>query len=234
MKTFSLVSGFILAITSWFSGSTFDHSKWDQALQTYVHQNGTVDYAAWKTSPEGLNAYLTQLEQAGVSQLSTDGQLAFWINAYNAYTIKLILDHYPVASIRDIREPWDRNWIRLDGKTLSLNDIEHEILRKKFREPLIHFGVNCASVSCPRLWNRAYTAENVREQLEIMAREFINDEQKNRFRAAIWSLSSLFTWFKEDFAPYGGVIPFVNKMRESGSEKQPKIAYLEYDWRLNE
>ena len=143
-----------------------------------------------------------------------------------------MVDNYPVKSIKDIAggKPWDKKFIKLDGKTLSLNDIENGIIRKDFNEPRIHFAVNCASISCPKLLNKAYTAGNLNSLLESQTKRFINDNSMNMISATKPEISNIFDWYKVDF---GNVITFLNKYSDTEIESSAKISYKEYNWNLN-
>jgi len=143
-----------------------DHKSWDRLLHSFVDEKGNVDYRGFKKESETLNRYLEQLGSTTVSEnWSREKKLAYYINIYNAATVKLILDNYPLASIRDINKPWDRAWIEYGGEFISLGEIEHQILRK-MNEPRIHFAINCASYSCPKLLNEAYTEGKLEKQLK--------------------------------------------------------------------
>lgn len=203
-------------------------------LSSYVSSSGKVNYAQIKVNAEMLGQAITHYqENTPKSGWSTNQKLAYWINAYNLFTIKLIIDNYPVKSIKDIAggKPWDKKFIQLDGKLLSLNDIENGIIRKDFNEPRIHFAVNCASISCPKLLNQEYTASNLNTQLEKQAKRYINDKNENSYTANSARLSNIFDWYKGDFD--GGVIPFLNKYLETPLPENAKITYQEYNWNLN-
>ena len=232
---------------------SFDHqhTEWTTFLKRYV-KDGTVFYTGINQSgQEALSGYLRQLELVTPEQMGgwTEAQkLAFWINAYNAYTIRLIIDNYPVRSILTMGllpgGAFRKNFIpltRLRGKILSLNDIEHEILRKEFEEPRIHFAIVCASISCPALRSEAFAATDLERQLEEVARAFILDETKNRYDAGkrTLHLSSIFKWFREDFERDGqGLVDFVAPYFEPGirtqlGSGQVRVRFLRYDWGLN-
>ena len=162
--------------------------------------------------------------------------MAYWINAYNAFTIDLVVSEYPVKSIRNIGKgsPWDIRFIKIQDKEYSLNDIEHKILRVEFDEPRIHFAINCAAISCPKLLNEAYVAEKLDLQLEAMAKEFINDAENNRISSKKAELSNIFNWFKEDFTKNGSLIEYVNQYANTKASPKARIVYLKYNWNLNE
>jgi len=232
----------------------FDHTHiiWNTILQQYT-QNGRIDYVRLKTAgQENLNSYLRTLEAVCAEQYvswSRDEQLAFWINAYNAYTIKLIIDNYPVKSVRSIGllplAAFRKSFIPLRwyyGKDLSLNDIENGILRAIFQEPRIHFAIVCASKGCPSLRSEAFHPMDLERQLEESARAFIRDPSKNRFdpNAGTLYLSKLFDWFKKDFeAAAGSIREYVARYLEDTAASQvamekSRIRFLDYDWSLNE
>jgi len=148
-------------------------------------------------------------------------------------TIDLIVSNYPLKSIKDINDPWEqRNW-KIGGKSISLEEIEHEILRK-MNEPRIHFGINCASFSCPPLMNEAYTAAKVDAQLERLAVQFINDPKRNTITADRVKISNIFKWFKKDFTKNGDIVDFLNKYSKVQIDKNARVRYMDYDWSLNE
>ncbi len=231
----------------------FDHSHaaWSSILEQYTRE-GRVDYARLKKEgEEGLASYLASLESVCSQRYpswSKEQRLAFWINAYNAYTIKLILDNYPVKSIRSIGTlplaAFRKSFVPIGwyhGKNLSLNDIENGILRALFEEPRIHFAIVCASESCPTLRSEAYRATDLERQLEESARAFIRDTTKNRFDADANKLylSKIFDWFKGDFVTAKSgladfVAPYMDETAASHmARKDPKIRFLDYDWSLN-
>lgn len=210
------------------------HENWDRLLQRFVSQAGKVNYKEFKEAGKDLDAYLETLaDHPPQADWSRADKMAYWINAYNAFTIKLITDHYPVKSIMDIHKgkPWDVKWIQLGGAAYSLNQIENEILRPQYQDARIHFALNCAARSCPPLYNRAYTASNLERSLDQRTRQFINDQNFNKIEASQVSVSKIFEWYSGDF---GALIPFVNKYAHSPADASAKIAYLEYDWSLNE
>jgi hypothetical protein len=172
---------------------------------------------------------------------SANEQKAYWINAYNAFTVSLIVSKYPVKSIKDIggkiykvNTPWDIKFITIGGKKYDLNNIEHGILRKKYDDPRIHFALVCAAISCPRLRNEAYTAAKLDAQLEAAGKDFLNDTAKNNIRADQADLSKYFTWYQGDFTKKGSLVEFINKYSQIKIDNNTKINYLDYNWSLNE
>ena len=207
-------------------------------LQKHVTETGVVDYNAFKADETQLDKYLSYLEATKTeSSWSTDKEKAFWINAYNAYTIKKILENYPLKSIMDIKEDrqtaWKIPFAKVGGNTYTLDHIEHKILRKKLFDPRIHVGVNCASGSCPKLGNIAFTAENIDATLEQLMKSFVNDSSRNKISENKVQISAIFDWFKEDFTKNGTVIDYLNKYSNTPIKADAKISYLKYDWSLN-
>lgn len=219
------------------------HNLWDALMKDFV-VDGHVNYKELLKNRERLDIYLIHL-QAHVpsANWSREEQLAYWINAYNAFTIKIVLDHFPLNSIKDIsgklqiplvNTTWDINFIEIGDKKLSLNDIEHRILRKEFNEPAIHFAIVCASVSCPPLRSGAYFADKIDKQLNEQALAFINDKSKNLIAVNHIEISKLFNWFEGDFTKTGSLVDFLNKYAATKINKDAKIDYLDYDWSLND
>lgn len=221
------------------------HQQWTDLLQSYV-QDGIVDYQGFKEDEKQLDGYLDFLAATDPEQLSADDQLAFYINAYNSYTVKLILDNFkngkPPESIRKIgglfASPWKISFAVLGGKTYSLDNIEHDIIRVRFTEPRIHFAVNCASKSCPILISEAYEGATLDAQLQVSTKKFLEDTSHNRLDGEVLYVSSIFKWYKEDFddgplafflSHTGGA--FLDSLQEKKEVIQ--IKYLDYDWSLN-
>ncbi len=175
------------------------HEVWTSTLKKHVNADGNVNYAAWKKDTALLDSYIKTLEENPPADYwSKNDSLAYFINAYNAVTVKLILDHYPIKSIRKLITPWRFKRFELDGEKVSLNHIEHEVLRK-MNEPRIHFAINCASASCPKLLTTAFYSHTMEKQLEAVTYDFINDEKRNKLTEKEMSVSRIFQWFAEDF-----------------------------------
>jgi hypothetical protein len=211
-----------------------DHTAWNILLQKYVNAGGKVNYKGLQLDGKALRTYLDELAaKPPQTDWSRQEAMSYWINAYNAFTVALILEHYPVKSIRDIHngEPWDVKWIQLGGNTYSLNQIEHEVLRPKYQDARIHFAVNCAARSCPPLLNEAFTAAKLEAQLERVTYAFINNNEFNQFTDSRIQLSKIFEWYAEDFPQ---LLPFLQQYRRQTLPAKPKIGYNEYDWGLNE
>ncbi|EIA08564.1 DUF547 domain-containing protein [Flavobacterium frigoris] len=216
------------------TAQSMDHSKWNVLLQKNVSKNGIVDYKGFQKDSKQLQSYLDLLAANVPSKSSSKkAVLAYWINAYNAYTVKLILDNYPVKSIKDIKDPWGKKFFTLGTNKYSLEQIEHEILRK-MGEPRIHFAINCASFSCPNLLNEAYTEAKIEKQLENSAKSFVNDKAKNTITADKIEVSEIFNWFSGDFKTKGTLIDFLNQYSSLKINKNAKVKFKDYNWSLNE
>lgn len=214
----------------------FDHSAWDRLLRKHVSDNGNVDYDGFKADRSQLNSYLKSLEaNPPQSDWGKNETMAYWINAYNAFTVDLILRNYPLKSIMEINngKAWDLQFISIGGKKYSLNNIEHDILRKRYQDARIHFAVNCASVSCPKLNNSAFVAEGLDGQLENMAKHFVNNSSKNSISSGSVTISKLFDWYKEDFTRSGSVIDYLNKYSTTKINESASVSFKEYNWNLN-
>jgi hypothetical protein len=230
--------------------SHVDHSAWDQLLKKHVDEKGMVSYAAWKSSAndlKSLDQYLNLLSHSN-GQGSRDEQLAFWINAYNAVTVKGILREYPTSSIRNHTATligyniWKNLKLVVGGKLFSLEDIEHQVLRK-MSEPRIHFAIVCASIGCPRLLNEAYLPDRLDHQLTANAKSFFADQSKFRFDASrnIFYVSPILDWFGEDFGSTAGSrlqkiaawLPNTSSQQAAASGSG-KLSFVDYDWGLND
>lgn len=230
-----------------------DHSAWGRFLGKYLvvdHPSGInqLRYAAVSaTDRHGLQEYLDALQGMPVSRLNRPQQKAYWVNLYNALTVKIILDHYPVKSIRDIdispgwfsNGPWDARLLTIEGEQLSLNDIEHRILRPIWQDNRVHYAVNCASLGCPNLQAKPFTPENLGELLDLAARDYINHPRGMKIEGDKAILSSIYDWFQVDF---GGSEEGVRQhlQKYAGPEraeylKAGKVHFsYAYDWILNE
>jgi len=216
------------------TGSAPSHSAWEELLQEFVNDKGDVAYARFKTRENELTQYLDYLADNTPSTTWTRNEtLVYYINIYNAATVALILEHYPTESIRDIWRPWGQECVRIGDKTISLGDIEHKILRK-MNEPRIHFAINCASFSCPKLKNEAYTADKLEAQLHSATLDFINDPRRNILSPNKLELSAIFKWYKGDFTGKNTLINYIKPYTKLELAASAKITYLSYDWRLNE
>lgn len=217
------------------SAVNVDHSKWDALLKKHVNKEGWVDYKGFQADRTELNLYLQKISSYDPNDdWSVQELLAYYINMYNAYTVDLILRNPDVKSIQDINGAWTDGFVPIGSRNLSLGGIENGILRK-MNEPRIHFAINCASVSCPKLLDEAYTAARINEQLERVTNEFINGD-KNEIAANNPKLSSIFKFYPKDFEVNGepNIIGYVNKYSNTKINPNATIQYLEYDWNLND
>lgn len=210
-----------------------DYSTWDGLLKKYVDDDGNVDYKNFRKEIGLLNSYLEHQTKNPISEYDTkESKLVYYINLYNAATVKLILDNYPLGSIKDLKGPWNRQVVTIRNKQLSLGDIEHNILRK-MDEPRIHFAINCASYSCPKLLNEAFTVEKLEELLEKSTRNFVNDPKRNVIKKDKAKLSQIFKWYKKDFTDKMSLNEYLNQYSTIKMTNETSIEYINYDWSLN-
>jgi hypothetical protein len=225
------------------SGTTVDNGLYGELLKKHV-RDGRVDYAGFKTEEAKLDRYLKILENVDPGILSRNEQFAFYINAYNAWTIKLILSGYPgVTSIKDLgsllKSPWKKKIVRIDGKVITLDHVEHEILRPRYKDPRVHFAINCAAKSCPPLRPEPFNGNILERQLDDSTRSFINNPQSYRLDDSELYVSRIFKWFSEDFNEdiFGFFLKYATgNLKQELKSKSERIVvqYLEYDWSLNE
>ena len=242
MKQIILSVAFIFITIGSFAQKPPSHQLWDKLLKQHVNESGLVNYKGFQKDKASLDSYLKTLsDNAPDKSWNENDQKAYWINAYNAFTVSLILKHYPVKSIKDIagkiykiNTPWDIRFITIGGKTYDLNNIEHGILRKKYNDPRIHFALVCASISCPKLRNEAYEGSQLDAQLEDAGKDFLNDNSKNKITAGKADLSKYFSWYKGDFTKSGSLVDFINKYSKTKIGADTKIGSLDYNWSLNE
>ena len=233
MKNLFLILSLSFSLTSQGQTATFN-----SLLKKHVDAKGNVNYKAFKKDQTKLKSYLSYLNKTTPQKnWSAAKTKAFWVNAYNAYTIQLILDNYPLKSILKIKQKgkdaWNIPFAKVGGKTYTLNHIEHKILRKDFNDPKIHVGVNCASGSCPQLGNFAFTETNYKAKTTELMKKFINDPNRNKISENKVELSKIFEWFKGDFTKKGSLIDYLNKYSNTKISPKAKIRFLEYDWSLN-
>ena len=222
--------------------STFDHSSYDQLLRKHVSETGAVSYTGLAKERKTLQQYIKSIERADFSKYGREELLALIINAYNALTLDWIIDNWPLESIRDTHKPWKEKRHKVGGATVSLDFLEHQLLRvpELFTEPRIHFGVNCASKGCPPLRNEAYVGSKVRDQLEDATVKALRQKGQLEVRdGRVW-VSMIFSWFGDDFRRGESNLatfliprapaPAAKILREEG---EGSIRYLDYDWSLN-
>jgi len=227
-----------------------DHAPWQRFLQAHVHTSddgiNRVAYAQVTEEERSvLRDYISGLERIEIRSYRRDEQLAFWINLYNAATVSVVLEHYPVSSIRDISSgflsfgPWSKKLLSIEGQALSLNDIEHRILRPLWRDPRLHYALNCAALGCPNLQREAYTPDNTQARFDRAAREFINHPRGVAIIEGELRVSSIYSWFREDFG--SGEAEVIKHLQVYA---QPALATElagfrsidddDYDWALND
>lgn len=259
-----LVQSFLLfaAVILSSHAAAFDHAGWDALLKKHVvvlrsGQATQVDYAGFKTDRAALTQYLSAtsgVARPDFDKWSKPEQLAFLLNAYNAWTVDLILSAYPdVTSIKDLgsllQSPWKKRFIHLLGETRSLDDIEHGLIRGsgRYHEPRVHFAANCASIGCPALRPEAYVAERLDGQLEDATQKFLSDRSRNRPEGDALKVSSIFKWYRGDFEQgwrgansLGGFLALYREAIGLNAESANRLAagkmdieFLPYDWRLN-
>ena len=238
---------FIAFSTTVFSQNKVDHSGWTVLLKKHLNAKGMLNYKGMQADLPKLAAYLDQLSANEPSKnWSTNEKLAFWINAYNAFTVKLILDYYDggkLKSIKDIgtiipipriNDGWSKKFIKIGNKTLTLNNIEHDIIRKQFAEPRIHAALVCAAKSCPPLRNEAFLPNILHQQLDDQMTDFINDPTKNVVKSSAASLSPIFDWYGADFTKSKPLVDWVNKYSKIKLEPNAKLEFGSYNWALND
>lgn len=216
------------------------HARYDALLSAYV-QGTAVDYAAWAADSADVVALASYVE--GLARLDPSGwpeadALSYWINLYNAVTLRLILEHHPLDSIKDLggflkTSPWKRKLVTVGGRSLTLDDIENDVIRATFDEPRIHFALNCASVGCPPLQPWAYVPDRLDEQLDAACEFALSREGWVHVSGDTVRLTKIFDWYEADFASAGGVLAFVNRFRADPIPVDADVAYLPYDWSLN-
>ena len=241
----------------------FDHGDWDRLLAAHVSDIGdgfatAVDYTGFSKDRDALEAYLDALaavEQSEFDRWDRDEQLAFLINVYNAWTVELILTAYPdLDSIRDLgsffSSPWKKSFVRLFGEEVSLDHVEHTLIRGsgRYEEPRIHFAVNCASIGCPALAAEAYRGDTLEQQLEAATRRFLADSTRNRTNNNALEVSSIFKWYRGDFekgwrgidslgaflARYADAVGLTDEQADQAAKSKMRIRFLSYDWALND
>ncbi len=212
----------------------FDHSVFNKLLLKHVSANGNVNYNGLIEDRKTLGNYIKSLgNNMPDDSWTREAKLAYWINAYNAMTIDLILINPGIKSIKDIKNPWNQRLWKLGEKWYNLDEIEHQILRK-MDEPRIHFAIVCASVSCPKLQNKAFTALDLDVQLTNATREFLSDPSKNNLSKNSVELSKIFKWFSKDFKNGQTLIEFLNRYSDIEISHKASIRYKDYDWNLND
>ncbi|CUK07426.1 hypothetical protein RUE5091_02941 [Ruegeria denitrificans] len=232
-------------------GQRVDHGDWTAFLSRYVAPDAQgvnrVAYAQVTQADRArLDGYLADLQAIDPTQLARNQQLAYWINLYNAVTVDVVLESYPITSIRDIKDgplsigPWTRPLVQVTGQTLTLNDIEHRIIRPTFNEPRIHYALNCAAVGCPNLMDRAWRADTLERDFAAAEHAYINDPRGVSFsdRGGL-VLSKIYIWFREDFGPdEKAVLDYIETAAapalRTRVQAAPRVTGYKYDWALND
>lgn len=213
------------------------HAGYSQLLQSYV-KGIQVDYLTWASNWDdlkGLHDYVDALSGLDPKNWPDDDAIAYWINLYNAVTVRLILDHYPVDSIKDIGGAWKKDRVEVVGEPFSLNAIENDVLRRMTRDARIHFAINCASVGCPPLRNEAYLADRLEEQLEDSTRRALQLDTQLVVVGDTVVLSKIFGWYERDFEDdAGSVANFIERYRDDLPLDDYKLETMDYDWSLND
>lgn len=221
------------------------HEAFDALLKKYVAPSGLVSYIGFQEDRAKLQDYLEYLTSnpPNDDNWNESEKLAYWINLYNAFTIELVLQYYPIASIKDIgasvqvpfvNTPWDIKFIEIGKEKYDLNNVEHNIIRQIFDEPRIHFAVNCASISCPKLRREAYTGARLDSQLQEQAIDFLNDPERNEIGPEKAEISKIFRWYGGDFTKKSSLREFLNQYAQQKMIEGADIGYKDYDWSLNE
>jgi hypothetical protein len=231
---------------------TIDHKAWEDFLVRYVRigSDGAHLVAYGRVTPEdraALDAYIEQLAALPIGQYNRSEQMAFWINLYNALTVRLVLDHYPIGSIRDIDAsprplsggPWDEKLIEVDGTPISLNDILHRILRPIFHDPRIHYALSCGAIGCPNLQPEPYSGIRLDYQLSKAAMAYVNDPRCITFEGDELGVSSLFRWYRDDFggsdaAVIHHLMGYAEPRLAMSLQQFDRIGDDGFDWRLND
>jgi len=223
------------------TATAFDHSSFDAILKQRVDSNGMVDYAGLKADRAGLDSYLEKTGAVTKSEFNgwnENDQIAFLSNVYNAETLQLIIDNYPVDSIKDlgglISTPWDKKTVILFGEKTTLNAVEHDILREDYDEPRIHFSLVCAAVSCPPLRREAYTGAKLDDQLDDQAKVFLAQSGKNRIEGDTVYLSKIFDWYGGDFGKGDAALLSALNPWIDGDTAGKDVDYTDYNWSLND
>jgi len=257
----TLLSTLAFAVAALFlmsAPASADEAAYDALLARYVSAStdgvNRVDYARWAASQSdrrALDAYVAELEAQPPSAFARDRAFAYWVNLYNAVTLQVILERYPVRSIRDIRSegtgldprgligPWRTRRVTVEGRRLSLDDIENAILRPTYNDPRVHYAINCASIGCPNLMSRAWRAETLSADLDAAARAYINHPRGVTVAAnGDVRVSSIYRWFREDFGTSDANViahlrRYASPERAAGLQSADRIAGHSYDWALN-
>lgn len=233
------------------SNKTINHTEFGKLLSSYVKRDKTgvnlVNYKSLKKDQNTLKAYIASLSKLPISDYNKNEQFAFWANLYNAVTLDVVLNAYPVKTIRDIdispglfsNGPWGKKLVTVENKQLSLNDIEHKIMRPIYKDPRVHYAVNCASFSCPNLRRQPFDGADLDKQLNDAAKDYINNPRGAKIKNGALHLSKIYSWYKKDFGTSNSaLIAHIKRYAEQPLRDQLKssisIAGYNYDWKLND
>lgn len=216
---------------------TVNHAPWDQLLQQYVNAAGDVNYGGLKSEQAKINTYLDHLKtHPPKTEWSDNKKMAYWINLYNAYTIKSIVDAYPLNSILDLDNGhiWTTRMVPVGTTSYTLDQIEKDKLLAVFNEPRVHFAVNCAAASCPPLLNKAWTAYNIQQYYDQVTRAFINNTTYNTLGANALEVSKIFDWYASDFGGANNVATYIQNYTTTTIAPNATVTFKNYNWALNE
>lgn len=238
MKAFliSLILSGITAVAAAQPGSQPfkpDYLLYGEVLQRHVDDRGRVNYAALKADKDFPVVLKSMSLMHPNARWSREEQMSFWINTYNMFVLKLICDHYPIGSVKDIPDAFTREFVKIGVHNYSLDYIEKEMLMKKFTWPEIHFAINCGAVSCPPLQNTPIRPEGLEQQLRALARSFINNPHFNTLTEKKVEVSRIFEWYASDFAPSGSITDYLRAQSATQCPDKVKVEYKNYDWSLN-
>jgi Protein of unknown function, DUF547 len=239
----------LAAVVATAAAAGFDHSGWDALLKRHVNAIGEVDYAAFKANRAPLDAYIAALAADSPDSRKDrfpdrSAELAYWLNAYNALTIRGVVDAYPIRSVRDLGSSYGffrRKDYRLGGRKLSLDDVEHGIVRKRYQDSRIHFALVCASVSCPRLEREAFAGARLEQQLDNLTRGAMAENRNVAIdvKTKTVTLTAILKWYAEDFG--GPALDYVRRYSSPARValldqigKRPRVRFFDYDWSINE
>ncbi|BCS99004.1 hypothetical protein DSLASN_46360 [Desulfoluna limicola] len=238
----AVVLSLLLALVTNARAASYNHAPLNDLLAAHV-RGGGIDYEGLSADEATLDAYLAPAKDYATEGLSKNEAMAFWVNMYNAWTLKFILTKYPdIDSIKELgsvfSSPWKKRFVKIGGKTLTLGEIEHEILRAKYKDPRIHFAINCASKSCPPLIPEAYRADTLDAQLDGATRAFINNNANTRFDGNRLTVSRIFKWYKDDFENDipGYILNYASGPLKQALENRKDavdVVFMDYDWSLN-
>ncbi|QJX48906.1 DUF547 domain-containing protein [Hymenobacter taeanensis] len=225
------------------SSKPVSHAAFDALLKKYVDAQGMVNYSGLRADSAALNGYLkTVSDNLPNNTWSKQDQLAYWLNAYNAFTLQRVLRAYPLKSIKDlggdktlVNTVWDQKFIRLGKDKYTLNDIEQRIIRRHFDDYRVHFALVCAAMSCPKLRREAYVASRLNQQLDEQGVDFVNDPTKNKLMNSKAEISSIFNFYPGDFKKDGNSIQkTINRYAKQKISPEASLTYMNYNWALNE